>query len=260
MIEPVKSITEFLQNIEELTGKNERLWFRGLESSKHKLSPSIFRPPFKSTNEEQFLNKFKSRAIPFLDSSYQNYDYWHWLFLMQHHGAPTRLLDWSSSAITALAFAVLYREEKYKDDDAVVWCLNPVLLNDENRIRVKLSATEKIPDITLKKELLPTYKFNPTGIVKFPVAITGPLNNARIVAQKGTFTLFPDAEAFNLEETNDANTFLTKITIAKENVEDLKRQLATLGVTESTIFPELPSLGLEIKREFIESLNPTPNV
>lgn len=260
MTEPIKTITQFLENIEELTTKNEKLWFRGLESDKHKLCPSIFRPPFTSSNEEQFLNKFKSRAIPFIESNYQNYDYWHWLFLMQHHGVPTRLLDWSSSAITALAFAVLYRDEKYKDDDAVVWCLNPIILNDENRIRMKLSPTEIIPDITLKKELMPTYKFNPTGIVKYPIAITGPLNSARIVAQKGTFTLFPDTTAFNLEETEDSSSFLTKITISKESVENIKRQLSTLGVTESTIFPELPSLGLEIKREFIDSLNPLTNV
>jgi hypothetical protein len=260
MIKPITTITEFLQNIEELTGRNEKLWFRGLESDKHKLCPSIFRPPFSSNSEEQFLNKFKSRAIPFIGADYQGYQYWHWLFLMQHHGVPTRLLDWSSSAITALAFAILYRDEKFKDDDAIVWCLNPVLLNDENKIRVKLSATEKIPDITLKVELSPTYKFNPTGVVKYPVAITGPLNNSRIVAQKGTFTLFPDSASFNLEDTEGANTFLSKIIIDKHYVENLKRQLSTLGVTESTIFPELPSLGLEIKREFIESLNPVANV
>jgi|ERR1035437_8763097 hypothetical protein len=255
MRDNINSITDFLKNIEELNHGNERLWFRGLESETHKLSPSIYRAPFTSKNEEEFVNKFKSRAIPFLSSSsYQNFDYWHWLFLMQHHGTPTRLLDWSSSAITALAFAILFRSEKYNDENAVVWCLNPVKLNDENRIRVRLSAIEKIPDITLKKELLPTYKFNPTGIVKYPVAITGPLNNDRIVAQKGTFTLFPDSDAFNLEETDDASDFLTKLVISKEKVEEIKLQLATLGVTESTIYPELPSLSLEIKREFVESL------
>lgn len=260
MIEPVKTITEFLQNIEELTAKNEKLWFRGLENSNFKLCPSIYREPFKSNCEEQFLNKFSSRAIPFLTSSYSGYEYWHWLFLMQHHGVPTRLLDWSSSAITALAFAILYRDERYRDEDAVVWCLNPILLNDENRIRVKLIDNEKIPDITLKKELLPTYKFNPSGIVKYPVAITGPLNNSRIVAQKGTFTLFPDTDSFNLEETGDAAVFLTKITICKSHIESLKRQLSTLGVTESTIYPELPSLALEIKREFIEPITPITHV
>ncbi|OXA98072.1 hypothetical protein B0A75_15510 [Flavobacterium oncorhynchi] len=254
MIEPVTTITEFLKNIEELTANNEKLWFRGLENSNFKLCPSIYRPPFASNVEEHFLNKFSSRAIPFLTSSYSGYEYWHWLFLMQHHGVPTRLLDWSSSAITALAFAVLYRDEKHKDADAVVWCLNPILLNDENRIRVKLIDNEKIPDITLKKELLPTYKFNATGVVKYPVAITGPLNNSRIVAQKGTFTLFPDTEAFNLEDTEGASEFLTKITLCKDHIESLKRQLSTLGVTESTIYPELSSLALEIKREFIEPL------
>jgi len=255
-VEKVTSITEFLQKIEEFTKTNEKLWFRGLENIDYKLTPSIFRSPYTSSNEEQFLNKFSSRSIPFLNTNYNGYEYWHWLFLMQHHGVPTRLLDWSSSAVTALAFAILYRGEQHKDQDAVVWCLNPILLNDENRIRVKLDSVEKIPDITLKKELLPTYKFKPSGVVKYPIAITGPLNNARIVAQKGTFTLFPDTEAFNLEDSEDAAVFLNKIVICKDHVESIKRQLSNLGVTESTIYPELSSLALEIKREFIESENP----
>lgn len=254
MPNPVTTITEYLEKIEELTSKHNMLWFRGLESSTFTLCPSIYRKPFETKYEEHFLRKFQSRAIPFLKSSYDGFEYWNWLFLMQHHGVPTRLLDWSSSAITALAFAILFREEKYKDEDAVVWCLDPIILNDSQRIRVKLDETEMIPDITLKKDLSRAYELRSSTYVEYPVAITGPLNNARIVAQKGTFTLFPSTDAFNLEEKDDSSDFLNKIIISKDHILSLKKQLSTLGVTESTIYPELPSLALEIKREFIETL------
>src|SRR5262249_39703683 len=46
-----------------------------------------------------------------------------WLFLARHAGLPTRLLDWSESALIALYFAL-------KEPKPVVWMLNPLDLND----------------------------------------------------------------------------------------------------------------------------------
>jgi len=253
-IKTIKSISQYLTEIEDLSKDNPKLWFRGHESIDHKLNPSIYRIPFESKFEEEFQVKFKSRAIPFLRESLSNNDYWSWLFLMQHHGVPTRLLDWSSSALVALAFAVLYRGNNYADRDAVIWCLNPIKLNSEDRVRIILKDNELIPDISVVKKVESVYKFKPDSSSDYPIAITGPLNNDRIVAQKGTFTLFPDKVAFNLEDRDEADQFLTKFIIPKNDVESIKKQLLILGISETSVYPELASLGHEIKREFIETI------
>lgn len=249
----ISSMTNYIQVIEDLTNQNDLVWFRGHETSDYKLSPSIYRLPFKSQYEENFYIKFRSRALPYIKNITQPNDYFSWLFLMQHHGVPTRLLDWSSSSLIALAFAILYRDKKY-NNDAIVWCLNPLKLNEEDKIRVSLSLSEKIPDITMTRSAHSAYKFKPDALVDYPIAITGPLNNDRIVSQKGTFTLFPDKDTFNLEDTPKAEEFLTKLIIPPSHIVHIYKQLIILGITESSIFPELSSLGLEIKRELINSI------
>jgi hypothetical protein len=245
----INSFQDFLDTIETISRSNIRLWFRGVSNKTHKLAPSIYRNDFSPSLEESFQNKFKSRALPFLKNRPVE-NYWEWLFIMQHHGVPTRLLDWSSSALVALGFAIIFRSNL--DEDAAVWCLNPIKLNEATN--VMLTPLDKIPDISTNKNAQTSYQIDASVKSSYPIAITGPLNNERIAAQKGTFTLFPNSDIFNLEEKEEAHEFLTLLIIKKETIETLKNQLYYLGMTESSIYPDLNHLALEIKREHIESL------
>jgi len=241
----INGIPKYLEEIKKLSVAKPKLWFRGLRRITNALEPSIYRLPFDPSYEKQFLTKFKTRAIPFLESNPSD-NYWEWLFLMQHHGVPTRLLDWSESALQALSLAIIFREDKHVGLDAAVWCLDPIKLNDY----VKITPEEKLPIPNIIDNQPASQLYSSEYDIEYPIAITGPFNNARIAAQKGMFTLFPLKKVQSLEEKEKADEFLTLFKIKKEDVESIKEQLFLLGVTEASIFPDLDHLAKEIKREF----------
>lgn len=239
----IKSISEYLDIIISLKSEHDKLWFRGHASSKYSLMPTIYREPYSWKNEQPLLNQFKARATRFINHRPNNNA--EWLFIMQHHATPTRLLDWSENALVALAFAVQYRNEMHSGKDANVWCLDPIKLN--SYIRFPSYEDEKIPNICENTDLQKMYD-SPRQEV--PVAIVGPQNTERIIAQKGVFTLFPNKDSFKMEDIEFAEEFLIKIIVKEEFIEPIKEALYYIGMTESSLFPELDSISKELKRYY----------
>lgn len=252
-IKEITSLSDFIQKTTEL-GTERKIWFRGLPDVDYDLKPSIFRTPFNPDLEKDFNTQFQSRAIPFLKTIPR--DPWEWQFVMQHFGVPTRLLDWTVSGLAALAFAIIFREDKSDRDrhfgkNAGIWCLDPIKLN--SLARIGLAEPEKIPDISKEQQIKTLYDFN-SKVPTYPVAITGPLNNERIVAQKGVFTLFPNSAPYqSLTEKEKSDEFLIKFIIRNEFVIPIRKELGRMGMSESTLFPDLSHLALELKRDLTEA-------
>ncbi len=100
----ISSLSEFFEEISNTSGT----LFRGLSNKEYDLIPSLGRYHHDQyslkSNEKSILRQFKLRSIPFLELQPTND--WEWLILAQHHGLPTRLLDWTANPLVALFFAV----------------------------------------------------------------------------------------------------------------------------------------------------------
>lgn len=258
----VTSVEEFLGQIDQAFKKicppaeqaRCAMWFRGQPVVTFNLIPAIARPPFNTNLEVVLLSKFKSLVTPYVGvlPSFPLPDgfpsYWHWLFMMQHYGVKTRLLDWSRDALTALYFAV-HQSESEKGNDAAVWCLNPVKLNEAFSFHSFLKPGY-IPNVD--EHVVDLY-FGPNAQIlhtKKPAAVIGPLNSPRIVAQRGVFTVFPhEQELIPLNLFPDSSAFLFKIPVAKESLSHIIQQLQHYGITRIALFPEIQSISDEIALE-----------
>ena len=235
---------------------SSKVWFRGLKDKDYQMLPSLGRSPLNVDYETIYLSKFKSKAIPYLGFlpaypfSEGLQSYWSWLFLMQHYGVPTRLMDWSEDALVALLFAIDVNATPAElAKDPVVWCLNPVKLN-EAFVFNDIYPKGYIPNVE-EDEVYELFGPDNNGFNnKKPCAVYGPLNNTRIVAQKGVFTIFPYTKPMvKFDQLPDSGQYLTNIIINKDARKSLTEQLRKYGLTNAQLFPEIGSIANEIKEE-----------
>ena len=252
------NFSEILGQIESFQSIHEESWFRGVGSVTHLLIPSLFRHPSKKqieaiqSLENDLTETFGQRSPPFVQQTFR--DDWDRMFFMQHYGIPTRLLDWSESPFSALYFAITSCERD-KDgkprSDAVVWMLDPVGWNRAALADISYSGGVLSTSHDQIKSYGPGKSL--TERKNLPVMIHGTHNSPRIVAQRGVFALFGKSVS-PMEKSYKDSAFpekiLQKIIIRREYISDIAKSLFRKGISDTSIYPDLHGLSLEMKRTY----------
>lgn len=254
--------TRTLYRIEDAVkiGTNLRYYFfRGHPQIFKWLLPTIYRAPFSQTLHENVEfwagQRFRLRARSFVSRVPEWGDHLSWLLMMQHYGAPTRLLDWTASILVALYFAV--------GDPSVepgeVWCMHPSVLNwHSNR---QICGPDDPPirylaaEVFLEPKQLPGFaedlglKTPPT----LPLALIPAFEFPRMAAQMSRFTIHPSCDgASMIEFLLRTEQYLVRYTVPAASKAKLRKDLAALGISHDTLYQSLESLARTIKEEILE--------
>jgi hypothetical protein len=195
--------------------------FRGHSSTKFSLIPSVGRVNHVSRSrakyEESLFDIFCREARGYFNASALPSNDWEWLSFAQHHGLPTRLLDWTHNPLVALYFAV----EMNPELDGKLYALHSVLKASE-RVRSGSPFTIDRP------------------VKYYPNVIT-----PRIRAQEGVFVICPEVES-PLDHKLPQDWKIESCVIPAAKKRTLRYELFRLGVHASSLFPGIEGLAARV--------------
>lgn len=235
-------------------------WFRGHSQVVGSLTPRVFRGEiddeiiraFRPEFELGFIERFQidSPTLSSVDLP-DSTDLLGWLAVMQHYRAPTRLLDWSESALTALYFAVADEPQ----EDGELWAMLPWALNKEAGAGWGLPIIGASPTLNFlvrepywagSADALATEVGIPRPQVR-PIAVVLRRTFARMRAQHSVFTIHPrPLDGNTISEILADEKHLVRYVIPAAQKRDLLADLDRLGVNHQSVMPDLEGLSRQI--------------
>lgn len=232
----IESISDLLVRLKEDLVFGTAYWFRGHGRAQWKLLPRLAREPCRLNCEADLTARFKQNAGLLLQPLPPNE--WAWLTIMQHHGAPTRLLDWTESPLVGLYFAV---QQTHDGDPGALWVLNPTELNLQANVQFDLPEYIPTFEDTEIDHYLPSRLQKESSSSMNPVAVIGVRNTPRMQAQLGVHTVI-HREAIAIEEmSNQKHTWKYVVPALAKKV--IRQELRLLAFDKFQLFPELQTLG-----------------
>lgn len=271
--------TELLEAIyaeswnEQIQRHRSRFALRGLANSTWQMPSSLIRLGGNFAVLEKHLlrnfRKYAHRDVAERDS------FWHWLTVAQHHGLPTRLVDWTFSPFVALHFATC--DLSHMGDDGVVWCVDieavhkklpkPLrsALQAEGSIvfTVDMLSAFELPEISLSvagisvsSSQVRLTKINDLQdldkLTKRPFALflEPPSIDDRIVNQYAMFSVVSDAVMRMDEWLEHHPSLWRRVVIPAALKWEVRDKLDQANMTERVLFPGLDGLSTWLKRHY----------
>ena len=166
--------------------------------------------------------------------------------LMQHHNAPTRLLDWTSSPYVAAYYACCDNIEK----NGAVWILHGGILHEQMKDAYNVGSVP--PDDPQEDYFIQP---NSTEEVFFATPI---FKTDRMVAQQGLFTVCRNISGDQhkiisdvLAKSEEGGIHFLKTIIPHDQKVEFLRKLRAMNITANSLLPGLDGLGRSVKELII---------
>lgn len=253
-----ETVPEFLQKVaahrQQVHDTNGPvpLWYRGHEDTTWQLKTSLTRRGFGVEREQLLLDRFRLNAANYLETyGRATVTEWDLMFLMRHHGAPSRLMDWTESPLIALYFAVELHPSRWntsaEEADGDVWALLPTVLNsgasvdpaDEGDLPM-VPMFDDPADTRLDIYRTDRIAEQATASIQ-PVAGHGLRTFPRLEAQQGNFTIHhADPKPLDLWY---GETALWRYTCPGKSKAALRAELRAIGINRLALFRDLDAVA-----------------
>jgi FRG domain len=217
--------------------------FRGQQED-WPLLPKIARPSLGGSKEieAEVFAAFRREAVSYLPNGPDNL--WDWLAVSQHHGLPTRLLDWTRNPLAALWFSV---REPAKDASrsGVAWVFEASITDIVRDVPGHPSRFDKSPGGKSPLDVPKTLLFQPRHMTP------------RLRSQEGVFTIHERVDGgqrfIALEDNPDYQEQLHKLFVPADRFHAIRSQLLNCGIHDSSLFPDLDGLASRLRLEYLKS-------
>ena len=226
--------------------------YRGGRSHLYQLDTSLQRLGGEYQNlEHHLLRNFRKYArdttVPVQSAST-----WDWLALAQHHGLPTRLLDWTYSPYVALHFAT--DDLQAYDEDGIVWALNYVKAAEHLPDRLRQALRQEGSNVFTSELLRPVSsslrELEELQAEPYVLFLEPPSLDARIVHQYALFSLMSTAQSVLHDWLADRPDLYYRIIIPARLKWEARDKLDQANITERVLLPGLGGLSRWLHRHY----------
>ncbi len=227
-----------------------RYAFRGLSRASYELKTSLQRlGPLYAELERHSLRNFRKYAHR---DAAPGDSVWSWLSVAQHHGLPTRLMDWTYSPYIAMHFATVNIDRF--NEDAAIWCVNyeaAHLLLPERLSGVLTDEGAHVFTVEMLGKAAGTLEeFQKLGDREFVVFLEPPSLDSRIVNQYALFSVMSSASASFDQWLHEFPDLWFRVIVPAELKWEIRDKLDQANITERVLFPGMDGLSLWLKRHY----------